>query len=135
VDRLSIRKGNEGCARECDVVEVKIVARNGHSVLIEWVDNGNLYRGILPASSIRGDGYVQKKELKRAAPYGVPWEEVVILQATSDTLAQELRKRGIWTALDLQDRPAEAQGAIMAAYGIDYQTLLRIAHREAKHGN
>ena len=116
-------------------MEVKIIARNGRSSLIEWVDDGKVHRGILPSSSIRGDGFVSKKELKRAAPYGIAWEEVVRLQATSEELAQALRQRGIWTAQDLQDRPTEAQGAIMATYGIDYQTLMQIANREAKHGN
>lgn len=116
-------------------MEVKIVARKGNSTLIEWVDNGKYYRGILPSSSIRGDGFVTKTELGRAAPYGVPWEEVVKLKATSEDLAQALRQRGIWTAQDLQERPAEAQGAIMIMYGVDYQTLMKLAHQEAKHGN
>ena len=116
-------------------MEVKIIARNGRSSLIEWVDDGNVHRGMLPSSSIRGDGYVTKKELERAAPYGIAWEEVVILKATSEDLARALRQRGIWTAKDLQDRPADAQVAIMATYGIDYQTLLRIANQEVKHGN
>ena len=113
-------------------MEVKIIARDGHSALIEWVDNGKLYRGILPIASIRGDSYVTKTELKRAAPYGTPWEEVVILKATSEQLAQNLRMRGIWTGQDVYDQPEQTQSAIMATYGLDYHTLLKIAHREVK---
>ena len=116
-------------------MEVKIIAVDGRSTLIEWVDNGIVYRGILPSSSIRGDGFVYKKELKRAAPYGIPWEEVVILKATSELLAQNLRQAGIWTAQDVYDHPEKVQGVIMATYGIDYHTLLRIANQEVKHGN
>ena len=116
-------------------MEVKIIARDGHSVLIEWVDNGKLYRGVLPSSSIEGDGYVYKIELKRAAPYGIPWEEVVILKATSDQLAQNLRMREIWTAQDVYDQPEQVQSAIMATYGIDYHMLLKLANKEAKHAN
>lgn len=116
-------------------MEVKIIARDGHSALIEWVDNGKLYRGILPIASIRGDSYVTETELKRAAPYGIAWEEVVILKATSEQLAQNLRKRGLWTAQDVYGQPEQAQSAIMATYGIDYHTLLKIANQEVKNGN
>ena len=116
-------------------MEVKIIARDGHSSLIEWVDSGKVYRGILPNSSIRDNGYVYKTELKRAAPYGVPWEEVVILKATSEQLAQNLRMRGIWTAKDVYDHSEQVQSAIMATYGIDYHTLLKLANQEVKDGN
>ena len=135
MDCISICQGDESGEGGYSLMEVKIIAVDGRSTLIEWVDNGIVYRGILPSSSIRGDGFVYKKELKRAAPYGIPWEEVVILKATSELLAQNLRQAGIWTAQDVYDHPEKVQGVIMATYGIDYHTLLRIANQEVKHGN
>ena len=111
-------------------MEVKIVGRDGKAIVVEWVDNGKTYRGVLPAGRVRGNN-AYLKDLRRAAPYGIAWEEVVELQATSELLAEELRKRGIWTGKDLYDHPEQAQSAIMATYGIDFQTLLKIASREA----
>ena len=131
MDSVSVRKGYED-GKGVQSMKCKVVFRDGQSAVVEWVDNGKLFRGILPASSIRANNEVYKTELRRAAPYGVAWEEVVTLQATSELLAANLRKRGIWTMHDLVEDPDLTQGAIMETYGVDYQTLVRLAVEEVK---
>ena len=86
------------------------------------------------AHGMTGGDYIYRKanEADWRLSDGTPWEEVVILKATSEQLAQNLRMRGIWTAQDVYDQPEQTQSAIMATYGLDYHTLLKIAHQEVK---
>ena len=63
--------------------------------------------------------------------WGVPWEEVE-LTASPETLAAELRRRGIWRAADLRANPNVVLAAIHAAYGVELSALQRLAtkHQE-----
>jgi mannose/fructose/N-acetylgalactosamine-specific phosphotransferase system component IIB len=107
-------------------MEVKVIQRRGQMALVEWVDQAMLKRGFVPVDEVRND-IVKKTVLNRAAPYGVPWEEIVKLDATPEMLAQNLRQRGIWTVEDLYAQPDAAQGALLKTYGVDYHTLLKLS--------
>jgi hypothetical protein len=61
-------------------------------------------------------------------PWGVPWEEVE-LRASPDTLAAELRRRGIWTEQDLRANSGTALAAIQSVYGVDLSSLRKFAAR------
>jgi len=112
-------------------MEVKLLRREGHSALVQWFDGAGVQRGIVPVSVLKGD-YIDTEELDRAIPWGEPWEELVELKATSQDLARNLRKVGIWTLDDLRKHPNEAQGAIMQTYGVDYQQLLKLTYKARK---
>ena len=77
---------------------------------------------------------VPTAELKRGIPYGEPWEDLIELHATPETLAAELRRRGIWTVEDLQENAEVARGAILSAYGCELAHLLRAVKERREEG-
>ncbi len=108
-------------------MNVTLVRHSGAAALVEYADGeGRLRRVTIPAGEIV-DGVVSEAELDRGIEYGLPWEELLALRVTPERVADELRRRGIWTAQDLRARPNEAAAALMAAYGVDVAALLKAA--------
>jgi len=105
------------------MVPITVVNRQGTSVLVEWQDNGNLRRAILPAGSVI-DNAVDEAELGYAVAYGLPWESMLTFRVTPERIADALRRHGIWTASDLQRSPNAALAALQEAYSIDVSALL-----------
>jgi len=105
-------------------VQVTVVQKKGMAALVEWLDADGMHRATIPAHTIKG-GKVAKDELDYGIPYGEPWEEMIVLNATPEAIAEQLRKCGIWTKEDLESRPNQALSAIQAAYGIGLTALLR----------
>lgn len=103
---------------------VKVIQRKGIVALVEWIDGDGLKRGVIPVNII-AKGRVDREELKSAIPYGIPWEKLLKVSATPQTVAAELRRVGIWTREDLEARPNQALSAIQAAYGVGLADLLR----------
>jgi hypothetical protein len=102
---------------------MKTITIKGKSALVEHGGQ----RAIVPASEAGNP-----EALARGVPYGLPWEEVIAsvgLNATPQSLAGELRKRGIWTADDLRRNVNAALGAIQAVYGLDLAALIGAANR------
>ena len=109
------------------VIKVTIVKRNNNAVLVEYLDeSGERARKILPASDVRGET-VTEDALARGIVFGELWEDLIILRATPEKIARELRRRNIWTYADLINNPEAARGAIMKVYGFDIAALLRAA--------
>jgi hypothetical protein len=113
-------------------VPVSLVGRYGPSVLVEWVIDGRSKRAVIPAQAIAHDGTADRAELDLGVPYGLPWESLVTPTVTADTVAECLRRAGIWTAADLNAKPQAALGALQAAYMVDLGALLTAAsnHKE-----
>lgn len=100
-----------------------VVRRKGLAVLVQWLDDdGKLRRGKLPPDVVR-DGEVDEDQLAMALPYGEPWEELIELSTTAEDVADELRRRGVWTLEDLAADPGAAQAAFMQAYSRDLTKL------------
>lgn len=106
------------------MVKVKVVQQKGHAALVEWADEAGVHRATIPMGVIR-KGQVAQEELDFGIPYGEPWEELITMSATPETIAAQLRRCGIWTREDLEARPNQALGAIQAAYGAGLADLLR----------
>ena len=106
------------------MVKVKIVQQKGQAALVEWVDDKGTHRATIPASTIV-KGQVASDELGYGIEYGEPWQELIELSATPETIAAELRRCGIWTREDLETRPNQALSAIQSAYGCGLADLLR----------
>lgn len=111
-------------------MKVKVITRSLGRMVVEWVEDGKLRRGELPQSDLIGEDQVEDHKLEWAVPYGEPWEEVT-LQASSEELAEGLRRAGIWTVEDLERNPEVARAALMAAYALDFHSLLKLV-RERK---
>jgi hypothetical protein len=108
---------------------VKVLQTSGRSVLIEWLDNNGLNRGLIPQEVVDGD-FVNEEHITLAVPYGVNWAfalQEVISKVTPDTFAQVLYQHNIWTLQDLTSDPQRAFTAIQAVYGLDYQELVKVA--------
>ena len=105
-------------------IKVKVVRRKGQAALVEWIAEDGAHRATIPANAII-KGRVASDELNYGIPYGEPWEELVEISTTPETIAAELRRCGIWTKDDLETRPTQALSAIQAAYGCGLADLLR----------
>lgn len=81
-------------------VSVRCIRHKGDAALVEWIDRGQYRRGFIPLSSIK-DGTVKETTLKRAVPYGIPWEKCIKITATPEEIANELRRAGMWTLEDI----------------------------------
>jgi hypothetical protein len=81
---------------------VKVVCTKGESSLVEWLDSGGMYRrAYVPISSV-ADGTVSSADLEAGVPYGLPWEKFIKVEATPESLANELRRQGIWEWEDIK---------------------------------
>ena len=82
---------------------VRLIGRKGESALVEWLDGNNHYRrAYIPFSEIR-QGLVARTVLNSGIPYGVRWEDHIQVTATPHTVANELRRRGMWTWSDIRN--------------------------------
>jgi len=106
------------------MVKVKIIQRKGQATLVQWIAEGGAHRATIPADTII-KGQVASDELEYGIVYGEPWEELITVSATPESIAAELRRCGIWTKEDLEARPTQALSAIQAAYGVGLADLLR----------
>lgn len=83
------------------MVEIKPIAAKGKSVLVEWIDARGMYRrGFVPVGKVK-DQAVDLADLVKAIPYGLPWEQFIQITATPESIANSLRKQGVWTFEDL----------------------------------
>ena len=117
-------------------VPVTLIERRGaEAALVEWSADGDLKRAVIPSGEIQ-DGMVLSDVLEMGIPYGLAWENLVILQATPQALGKALRANGIWTYRDLERNQAAAFGVLQSIYGVDLAALIRAAAQtEDSNGN
>jgi hypothetical protein len=103
---------------------MKTVKTEGQAQVVEYTERGELKRRIVPQGATN---------VKLGAPYGLPFAMLLkqhgMIKKMADRIERELHQRGIWTAEDLRQNPQAALGSIQAAYGVDLQTLFRLARR------
>jgi len=110
-------------------MDVKIVGRENGKVLVEWREDGCLRRGIVPEEVVNGE-VIDDELLSLAITYGIDFEfllEQALDNVTPQAITCRLHNAGIWTYEDMRANPTVVRGVIMAAYGVDFQTLYRIA--------
>lgn len=107
---------------------VKIIKQQNGSAVIEWVEDSEIKRSIVPLSELKGN---ECEHPEWGLPYGIEWADFVDIEVTPQDIQSSLRNAGIWTVDDLLHRPREVQGAINAAYGAVLQNLLRNVKRQA----
>lgn len=100
----------------------RIEERKG-MVLVEWVEDDELRRSILPSSDVDENGYCASPEM--GLEYGVPWSNYFSYQLDPVALERSLRNAGVWTVEDLNRNPKLLQGAMVAIAGDMVQNLLR----------
>jgi len=111
---------------------VKVVSRNGLTLLVEWTIGDDLRRGYVPGEKVK-DGRIEAEELGAACPYGVAWEEKLELDSMApDSLAKLWRSRGIWTIQDLQKRWSTAK---LMAGAQNTDNIAKMLRKELANGN
>ena len=116
---------------------VKVMKIDKKAALVEYRDdNGVKQRCLIPEESLKNGNVVRDELLSASIPYGVDWEyqlDGVVGKVTSEIIAEEFHKVGLWTADDIMKNPAAVQGALMSAYGIDYSGIINIAKNLARN--
>lgn len=111
-------------------VAVTVVRTEGDAVLVEYAAKGDLVRVVVPDKCVQ-DGQAPLSDLEVGIPYGLPWEDLIVLKATPEDVARRLRANGIWTYEDLLKLQQDARGAVQASYSLDLAGLIEAA-REFK---
>ena len=120
------------------MVKIQIIRRKNGLCLIQWIDSNDMFhRGWIPDIEISfgsgNEGKVQDPNM--SVPFGIPWRELISLNATPQDLENELYRRGIWTIEDLRQNPQGALSSIQSVYGMDLSALLneaRLYEKERK---
>ena len=102
---------------------VKLISENNGTALIEWMEEGEPQRALVPSREVSEGGECAHPE--RGLPYGLNFAEYITITVTPADIDRELRNAGVWTADDLLHKPKLVQGAISAAYGAVLQDLIR----------
>ena len=102
---------------------VKLISENNGTALIEWMEEGEPQRAIVPSREVSEGGECAYPE--RGLPYGLNFAEYITITVTPADIDKELKNAGVWTADDLLHKPKLVQGAISAAYGAVLQDLIR----------
>lgn len=103
----------------------KIISKSSTGVVIEWVEEGKVHRSIVPKEDVSNNGECLYPE--RGIPYGLPFEQLLHVDLTSEDITDALHNAGIWTMEDLLRRPSEVHGVLNILTGHILQTLLRNA--------
>jgi hypothetical protein len=106
---------------------IKTISENGGVTLIEWLEDGQLQRSLVPSKDVSESGECLHPE--RGLPYGINFADYITTTVTPDDIDRELKNAGVWTADDLLHKPKLVQGAISAAYGAILGDLLRKVRR------
>ncbi len=80
-------------------VEARQVENRGRSIVVEAMIDGKRVRVIIPKNKLK-NGLVEDEDWEKGVPFGADWNSLIKLTVTSDVLAEELRKRGVWTIDD-----------------------------------
>lgn len=100
---------------------MKTIKQDGHSKLVEFEEGGQTRRAILP---------VGEEDLEMSIPHGFPFAEAIkdkVCEGMAQRIEAELHRRNLWTLEDVMKNPGTAQGAVLAAYGVDYAILIQLS--------
>ena len=106
---------------------VKLIAHKDGSALVEWIgEDGYYHRVYVPLSKL-DKGTVASKDLAKGIPYGEQWEDYIEITATPESIANELRRMGVWCWQDIRN---DVLDVVNKAF--DKGEFLRRVNQEAK---
>lgn len=111
---------------------VTIIREDRGMSLVEWTDEHDvLQRSRVKTDSIqnRAGNVGTMENPEQGIPYGVDITHVLHPSVTAHDISRELRKRGLWTASDMQRNPQQIMGALQQAYGVDFAQVVAIARQ------
>jgi hypothetical protein len=107
-----------------------VVEKQGQAVVIEWQEEGESRRCILPKQLlVKYKANLPIEVLRQGIPYGMEWADLLadMVSPTPEDVERELHKVGIWTEAQLRANVAGTRRAIDAAFGNLLVQLLRRA--------
>jgi len=110
------------------VQKVRLISSRGKGAVVEWVEDGKVFRKVVPVSKIKGNE-IDEATLKKSPDYGVPWAKEVNPKASSEDIEVALHNAGVWTAEDAMKNPQAIIGSINAAYKADLVAILKAAKK------
>lgn len=110
--------------RKSKMIPVRIINQQGLTALVEWMAGDDYKRAFVPLEAVT-EGVCAEDVLAQGVSYGVAWEDFIKVQATPQRIARELRRYGVWTLADLQQRIATAKAAAWEACSLDLAALIR----------
>ncbi len=109
---------------------VKTLQERNGTALVEWIEDGQTQRALVPTSELSEDGDCAHPE--RGLPYGVNFADLIHIAVQPTDIDRELKNAGVWTVDDLLSKPKLVQGAIIQAYGAVLKDLLRNARAQQR---
>lgn len=120
--------------RQTKRIEAKKIFRKKLAIVIEFTESdGYPVRFAIPENIGKelpdGKILLTEEEINiYGIPFGIPWEHLLeSRQISSNTLAGELRKNGIWTREDVYKNPSGVRGALFAASSLSLTQINQIA--------
>ena len=115
--------------KRAKLVSVKVLARSGKSVLVEYYHDEILARCYIPGNVLIADK-ADLDELQAGIPYGVDWSKVGTLSVDPVALDREFKRAGIYTSADLQANPVVANLTIAKLAGAVKSNLIKFAKEQ-----
>lgn len=103
-------------------MKVKIIREEPGRVLVEWIEDGELQRSILPNNLVDAEGNCDDPNV--GMPYGIDLLPLITISVSPEDIIRVLHNAGIWTVDEILDNPKVVQGAINTAYGAVLGDLL-----------
>jgi len=114
------------------MVSVTVLRVDGGSTLVEFVQDGEAFRKMVPSNKLTPDNEIDDKSLARGVSYGIAWaEELDKLSlpqiVTSTEVEKALHNAGIWDQDDVWTNPNAVVGALQSLYAVDLGVIAQIA--------
>lgn len=108
---------------------VREVKSLGPTVLVELEDEEYGQQYLIPSEAVV-DGYCSSDDLEMAIPYGVAWDEVIEITLTPEEVCTALRKKGIYTKEDFNNRYLTVQNVALKLVMADIIKAFKELDRE-----
>lgn len=108
------------------MITTKLVQQHNDIYLVEWIEDGVSQRALVTPDmivDISGQSAIVNYP-ERGIPFGEDWTAYISQVVTPSMFNAKLKQSGIWTIEDLQSRPNEVHGALLAATASILQELL-----------
>jgi len=114
------------------MVPITVLRVDGGSTLVEFVQDGEAFRKVVPSNKLTPDNEIDDKSLSRGVSYGIAWaaelDKLSLPQIiTSTEVEKALHNAGIWDQDDVWTNSNAVVGALQSLYAVDLGVIAQIA--------
>jgi hypothetical protein len=92
-------------------MKIRIIKRQGKSVLVEWRTADSVKRGFVPSVDVHGM-QVSRENLEKAIPHGDNFAALDMQFPDADEFTKMLHEVGVWTKRDMRANMATVRGVV-----------------------